>query len=218
MKTTLIACRMLEDELKYVLKKTDSSMPVVWMERGYHNTPDLLRQKLQEAIDSHQDQDCLLLAYGLCGNGLEGITSAGTALVLPRFDDCINMLLCTGARRQRGLTRARSFYLTGGWTRDNEAILQKHQEHIEQYGEEMADYILETMYSGYESLSIIDTGCYELKPVQAYAEEAGRLLDLAVEKDPGSVRILEQLISGPWDNNFIVQEPGAVLVANQWDF
>ena len=210
-KQTLIACSMMEDEIHQIFDCLNCSVPVVWMDRGFHNTPQKLKEELQKQIDLLQDQDDILLAFGLCGNGTEGICSKNTRLILPKFDDCINMLLCTGTRTDRALTRADSIYLTRGWTLDSEAILQQYEKIKEQYDEEMCEIIMETMYEHYHSITVIDTGCYDTEPVLDYAHQAADLLDLEVETAPGSNHILAQLLTGQWDDNFIILEPGKTI-------
>lgn len=217
MKRVVIACSMMEDELKKVFERTGCDLPVRWLKRGYHNTPERLREALQEEIDLLQEYDEILLAYGLCGNGTAGLVSERAVLVLPKFDDCINMMLCTGERSARGMAKAGSIYLTRGWIQDEEAVLQKRQEYVEEYGEETASEILEMMYEHYEKIAVIDTGCYELGPVQEYARQAGALLHLEPVTVEGSVSILEKLLKGEWEENFIVQKPGRPLSALQWE-
>jgi len=94
---------MMEDEIHTLYEELHCNIPVVWVERGYHNTPAKLKEKLQELITEHQDKDEILLSFGLCGNGTDGIISEKATLVMPKFDDCINMLLCKGKREKRGL-------------------------------------------------------------------------------------------------------------------
>lgn len=217
MKRVVVACSMMEDELHNVYDRIGCELPVRWLERGYHNTPERLREVLQKEVDGLQDFDEILLAYGLCGNGTAGLMSERATLVLPRFDDCINLMLCTGERRTRGLAEAGSIYLTRGWTLDEEAVLQKQQEYVEVYGEETAQEILEMMYEHYERIAVIDTGSYGLKPVQEYAKRAGELLKLEPVTVAGSTAILEKLLTGQWDEDFIVQKPGRPLSAAQWE-
>ena len=217
MKSTLVACAMMEDELNYVFEKTGCSFPVIWIDRGYHNTPEKLRLKLQETIDGLQDQDEILLAFGLCGNGTEGIVSRKATLILPQFDDCINMLLCTGERTTRALTKADAIYMTRGWMYDDESIMAKNDEYIENYGEETTQDILAMMYAHYQRIAIIDTESYPMEAVEEYADKAGSLLDLSIEKVKGSTKILEQLLERDWNENFIVQPPGEPLRSVQWN-
>lgn len=211
MKKILIACSMMEDEINKVYEELNCDIPVIWVERGYHNTPEKLNEKLQELINEHQDVDKILLTFGLCGNGTEGIVSENTVLVMPRFDDCINMLLCNGQRKSRGLTETGSIYLTRGWTLDSEAILAQYDKYIEEYGEESADAILEMMYEHYEKLSVIDTESYDIAPVMEYAGKAAALLDLETQTVAGSTEMLKQLLTGQWGENFIVKKPGEAV-------
>lgn len=217
MKQILIACAMMEDEIQKVYKEINCTIPVLWVERGYHNTPEKLREKLQEMIDGLQDYDRILLSFGLCGNGTAGIVSPKAVLVLPRFDDCINMLLCVGKRTTRGLTEAGSIYLTRGWTMDKEAILAQYEAYVEQYGEEAAEGIIEMMYEHYEAISVIDTESYELAPVLDYAKRAAELLDLSTKRVQGSTKMLTCLLTEQWSVDFIVQKPGQPVQAAAWD-
>ena len=43
MKQILIACAMLEDEINKIYEETGCEMPIVWVERGFHNTPEKLK-------------------------------------------------------------------------------------------------------------------------------------------------------------------------------
>ena len=208
MSRILIACSMMENEIEKVYKETGCTIPIIWVERGYHNTPAKLKEKLQTMIDGLQDYDEILLTFGLCGNGTQGIVSPRATLVLPKFDDCINMLLCRGNRTARGLVNARSIYLTSGWIQDRDSILQQYEKYVEEYGAEMAEEILDAMYEHYEKISVLDTGSYDLAPVQEYAGKAAQLLNLSTETVPGSTEMLKNLITGQWDVNMIVQKPG----------
>lgn len=211
MKKILIACSMMEDEIKKVCEEINCDIPIIWVERGYHNTPAKLKEKLQELIEEHQDKDEILLSFGLCGNGTDGIISEKATLVMPKFDDCINMLLCKGKRESRGLTETGSIYITRGWTLDSEAILAQHDKYVEEYGEDSAEAILEMMYEHYETISVIDTQSYDTAPVIAYAEKAGELLDLEAQTVEGSTEVLKQLLTGQWEENFIVKKPGEAV-------
>lgn len=217
-KRTLIACAMMQDELNRLIEELHPDISMIWMDRGFHNTPEKLKKELQSQIDSLQDQDEILLSFGLCGNGTDGICSQNTKLILPKFDDCVNMMLCTAKRTSRGLTRPDSIYLTSGWIQDSESILQQYEHLKEKYDEETCDVIFEMMYEHYTAISVIDTGCYDLDPVLKYAKQAADLLDLDVDTVPGSNQILRQLLTGEWNDNFIVLSPGETLSFENFEF
>ena len=218
MQRILIACSMLEDEIKKVYKEIECNIPVIWVDRGFHNTPEKLNGELQKIIDEHQDCDEILLTFGLCGNGTEGIVSKNTMLVMPRFDDCINMLLCKGKRESRGLTKADSIYITRGWTLDSESILSQYDKYVEDYGEESAEGIIKMMYEHYKTITVIDTDSYEKAPVMEYANQAARLLGLSSQMTEGSTKVLRDLLLGNWEEHFIVQKPGCSVTQTLFYF
>ena len=216
-KRTLISCAMLADEVNHILKQTGINLPVIWVERGLHNTPKKLNQLLQHYIDTLQDQDEILLTFGLCGNGTAGLISKHTILRIPRFDDCINQLLCRQPRTERKQTEIDSIYLTRGWTLDKEAILQQYRLLSEQYDPEMRDMILRTMYNGYHTLSVIDTGSFDLKSVEQYADEAAACLNFTRNTVPGNISVLEHLICGTEDPNILTLAPGEPITASLFE-
>jgi hypothetical protein len=217
MKRAIIACAMIENELKKVYKKTGCSLPILWMERGYHNNPINLKQNLQQAIDELQDMDDILLVFGLCGNATNGIVSRKARLIIPKFDDCINMLLYNGIRKKRAYTEPRSIYITKGWTLDSESIVAQYDNNLDTYGKEVADDIMAMMYEHYEKITIIDTNSYKMEEVLKYAHKAANLLELSIDQTKGSTIIIEKLLSGQWDENFIVQSPGQPLNTMHWE-
>ena len=210
-KRILIACSMMEDEIKAAMAQTGVEIPVVWMRRALHNSPKDMTGVIQGEIDKLQDYDEILLAYGLCGRGTEGLVSARTRLVIPRFDDCINILLCSGKREKRALAEKGCIYLTRGWTIDGEGIAGQCRRLKREYDSSMYETIIDSIYGGYHSLSVIDTGCYDTGPVIEYAREAAELINAGVKMTDGSARILKGLLSGDRDENYIVLEPGERL-------
>lgn len=218
MKRTIIACAMLEDEINAVYEKSGCTYPIVWLERGYHNIPENLRTKLQETIDSLQDQDELLLCYGLCGNGTAGITSKKARLILPKFDDCLNMILCDGNRSCRGLVQPGTMYLTKGWTKDTDGILQQYEKLLEEYDEETRDDIIEMMYAHYNSVTVIDTGCYPMEETMEYAKKTCELMDFELKTTEGFTIMIEKLLSGDWDDNFIQIESQQIIQEEHFEF
>jgi hypothetical protein len=64
---------------------------------------------------------------------------------------------------------------------------------------------------GYTRVAIIDTGTYDVVKAQVYVDTVAEFYGLPVHKIAGSLRLLEKLIRGPHDEEFIVVEPGEVL-------
>lgn len=68
-------------------------------------------------------------------------------------------------------------------------------------------------FDNYRYMDIIDTGmndCYSVDYVQA-AQENADMINASLGYVQGSVRILEKLLSGNWDEQFLVAKPGHVI-------
>ena len=111
--TKILACRTLEDEIMEILPK---NIDADFLEYGLHNTPDKLRQELQQKINESESYETLLFGYGLCSNGVVGLKTNKHTFVVPRVHDCISLLL--GSRKQYDEEFAQfpaTYYLSRGW-------------------------------------------------------------------------------------------------------
>lgn len=199
------------DEVKSVCNRLKDPVEIVWMKRSMHKRPEVLTRSLQQVIDNHQDKEAILLTYGLCGSSTLGLMSKHTKLVIPRFHDCIHQLLLDRtdtSAAENFFVMPGHYYMTRGWTLDREEFYKNSLWILSRYGPESRKEILETLYEGYTDIDVIDTGAYPVDTVVSHAEKAADLLNLKVNKIPGSTVILEKLLTGNWDDDFIVLEPG----------
>lgn len=209
MSTVILACQTIADELKKAIAVTKVDYPVVWVESGLHNYPDHLRKRIQEEINRIGNVSCIILAFGSCGNSLLGIKSNEARLVFPRVDDCITLLLGFPQRRKKLSKEMASYYLTKGWLDYERSILNEYEHCLQRYGWEKANKIMKVLLNHYKRLILIDTGAYNLD--DQYLETTRRFaqnFNLIHQVVPGSLRLLEKLLQGPWDEEFIVLEPG----------
>lgn len=207
---------------------------VSFIELGRHAQPDELRTCLQEEInatDKNEIQyDSILLLYGLCGNALNGLRAGKIPLVIPRAHDCCTILL--GSReayiKYFGDNPSTPFSSTGYMERGEYFLRtgdegmqivpgEGFEEYVEKYGEENARYIWESMHPAHSC---------EIPPVFIDVPETGglghkeRFRDEMEEKGTdisildGSLRIIENLVSGEWDeNDFLRVESGQKIQA-----
>ena len=62
--------------------------------------------------------------------------------------------------------------------------------------------------NGYHTLTVLDTGCYDLPPVEQYADTAATFLGFDRKTVPGNITTLEHLITGTQDSNILTLAPG----------
>lgn len=205
----IIACATVAEELRH-LGVDDDRLTV--LDFGLHVYPDKLREALQEEIDSTPGDRDILLGYGLCSNALTGVHSGSHRLVIPRIDDCIALFLGSRAEHLRQLKEEPgTYFLTKGWVEAADLPYHEYLRMVEKYGEEKARRVSSIMLANYTRVLLIDTGNYRMEEYREFAREMADLFGLRFEEAAGSNRLLEMLLAGDWDEEFIVAEPGIEL-------
>ncbi|MBB6217350.1 hypothetical protein HNQ80_003469 [Anaerosolibacter carboniphilus] len=208
MNSLIVACKTIGDELNMAIRETGCNYPILWIESGLHLYPDSLRKRLQEELNHLSNVDQVLLAFGFCGNSLVGLTASNYRLIFPHVDDCITLLLGSTERRKEISNEAGTYFLTKGWIDFEKNIWVEYQETVSRYGQARADRIYKTILQHYKRLGIIDTGAYELENLLESSELMAKDLKLNHEVFPGTLRYMKKLLMGPWDEEFVVIEPG----------
>ena len=211
----MIVCQTVEAEMRPLLPP-DAEFRV--LRQGLHRTPDKLRESLQQEIAT-VDADEILLGYGLCGNGVVGLSSPRARLVVPRVDDCISLLLGSFERyREEFQKEPGTYWLSSGWIDRAEADPYKeYQRCVEKYGEETARWVAREMIKGYRRTALIDTGTCPVARLRQYATNFANFFDLDYAEVEGSDQLLRELVSRERrDDQFVVVEPGQAITVDMF--
>jgi len=208
MRAVILACQTIQDELRLALKETGADYPVVYIESGLHNTPEVLHRRIQSQLDMIDNVETVLMAFGYCGNSLLGIKSASFTIVVPRVDDCIPLLLGSCEARRLISQEMGTYFATKGWLGNERNILGEYERCVSRYGEQRALRLIKTMLGHYRRFMLIDTGAYPIDSVVPRTEEFAARVGLKHAIVPGSLRLLHKLLRGQWDREFIVLKPG----------
>ena len=211
MRNIIVACKTIADELNMSMGETACSCPIHWIESGLHLYPDSLRKRLQEELDHISKVDNVLLAFGLCGNSLIGLKASNFRIIFPRVDDCITLLLGSSHRRKDISSEAGTYFLTKGWLDYEVNIWVEYQQTVKRHGKIRADRIYKTILRHYKRLGIIETGAYELDSFIERSELVAKDLELIHEVIPGTLEYIKKLLTGPWDEEFVVINPGETI-------
>ena len=231
MRLAAIACRVFTRELSAAVAKCAHPVEVSWLPQGLHDTPDLLRARINGTIDAieradaeapaRRRLDAIVLCYGLCGGGLDGVRAGRLPLVVPRADDCIGILLGSQKRYLDYLAaRAGIYWYTPGWieyadTPSRVYYDAKLRDYTARFGAENAQWLLEqenTWIGAYESGIYIAPPACPSGAFEAFAQDAARTYGWRFETVLGSAGWLEALLSGGWDaRRFAVCPPGETL-------
>ncbi|HWQ40733.1 MAG TPA: DUF1638 domain-containing protein [Desulfosporosinus sp.] len=210
MKAKLLACYTLADEIQKLLP---SDIDLELLPYALHREPQKLQFELQQRIDTDTEHDTLLFGYGLCSYGVVDLHSERHTLVIPRVHDCISILM--GAREiyNREFVKCPgTIYLSKGWIDQGAEPLAEFKRYSESYGEESSQWMIDTQYSNYQRVVFIDTGVGNSEELAKYSSEVAKYIKVDYQERQGSLRLLEKLIQGDWDEEFVVIPPGRMVM------
>ncbi|PKQ28272.1 MAG: hypothetical protein CVT63_03680 [Candidatus Anoxymicrobium japonicum] len=208
----IVSCAVVAEVLERLGASRDE-MSV--LDLGLHVESGELRESLQAEISSAGGD--VILGYGLCSNAAIGLVNPSGRLAVPRVDDCISLFLGSQAERLRRLrSEPGTYFLTKGWIEASGQPFGQREELVEKYGEKRAERIIKAALKNYTTLAFIDTGEHRIEEYRRLAEEVASALDLRYEELHGSSRLLEKLLAGVWDEEFVVVEPGETIEQNRF--
>lgn len=221
---TVIACKVLEDMLEALLPKNLATQ-VTFMDYGLHRSPRQMTRELQDALNATQEPSLVLLGYGLCGNGLNGIEAGKHTLLVPRVDDCIALLLGSHQAYVREFeTEPGTYYLSKGWLESGSHPLKEYKEYREKYGLKEAAWIMDQQYRNYKRLALVTHSRPEMeqyrtqaKTVAQYCEQWGMRYEEILGSDGYVRRMVEVALSiDRADDDFVVIPPGGNIRQEQF--
>ena len=220
----VIACKVFKDLIERHIP-AELSHRVAYLDYGLHRVPVNLNQSLQETMDTIEQPSLILLGYGLCGNGLNGIRAGKHVLLVPRTDDCIAILLGSYTEYIHQFSKIPgTIYLSKGWLESGSNPLQEYQEYVSKYGEETAIWLMDQQYQHYERLVFVAHNQQDLE------EYRTRVLDVAqfckrwnmrYEEILGSEDYIRLLVETALDKNFVSDDfvlvkPGGEIHQDQF--
>ena len=181
---------------------------------------------LQKELDALEEPSLVLIGYGLCGNGLEGLEARRHTLVIPRADDCITILLGSHqayARAQQ--EHPGTYYLTRGWLEAGGHPLAEYQALVERFDRESADHVIDTLFGGYTRLCLLASTEADLAAGRAEAREIAEFCSkrwgMSYQERIGSDALLRGLLNAPQamdalGEDFVVVPPGGTVKAQMF--
>ncbi len=217
----VITCAVLEIEFNQLAKGLDHVVRVEVLEQGLHLDPDKLRRELQAAIDRVEDgtdAEAIVLGYGICSRGSEGVRTRRCKLVIARAHDCITHLLGSKERYARYVAEhPGTYWYSPGWNRyavppGKERYDKLYKEYCEKHGEDNAQFLMETeqhWFKSYDRATYVDIGVGATPEDIAYTQQCAAWLGWEFDRQCGDPGLLRAMLAGDWDNErFIVLKPG----------
>lgn len=206
---------MLENELKRAMDETGCTYPVVLLPRTLHSTPSILNMKINEELSQLPDYvDRVLFAFGYCGGAFVGLESNNRELIMPLVSDCIDIWLNQSDGSHR---RIDTMYFTPKWTKDQKFIGKEFLLMIDKYGLVKATQLYRRYLKNYKNLNFLNTQSSDSEETESAIEmvrELSQSLDLGFLCQQGSISLLKKLLTGPWDDSFLIIPPKTTFSLN----
>ena len=231
MRLKFIICKVMQKEAYLCASRTKNIIDIVSMPQGLHNTPDILRSEVQKALQKTTDEsdrpyDAALLGYGLCSNGIVGL-SADIPIIIPRGHDCITLLLGSKEKYKQYFDSHRGVYwYSPGWIESGTMPSQKRcedqlAEYIQKYGPDNADYLMQTEQTWmkeYQWATYVDWDLPGNDDYKKFTKEAAQYLQWNYDEIKGESSLMQQLLDGRWDpDKFLTVPPGQKIVEDLTD-
>lgn len=238
MKLKLISCEVFFREMCATVARSPNQVDVEFLPKGLHDIGQAgMSARMQQAVDKVDETqyEAIILGYGLCNNGLAGLTARGIPLVLPRGHDCITMFLGSKERYLDYFNNHPGVYFkTSGWIERGEAtgelsqmsiqrmagLDKSYDELVEKYGEDNAQYLYDQLYGykNYGQITFIEMG---IEPDDRFEQSAMKTAEekgWKFKKERGDMRLIEKLVNGDWNGEeFLVVQPGQRIVVDYSD-
>ena len=223
-----IACSVLKREAYYCAAKSRNMVEVCLLEQGLHNTPDKLREEISKALTQTCDVqgnkfDAIILGYGLCSNGIVGL-SCELPLIVPRAHDCITLLLGSKEKYKEYFDSHRGVYwYSCGWIESTpmpgkERVEQTRAEYAEKYGEDNADYLMDmeqNWMKEYQWATFVDWDFDVCDKYAEYTKQCAEFMGWKFDRITGSSSLMQKIVDGDWLNeDFLTLQPGEQIAEN----
>jgi len=230
-----VGCEIIYREACLLAARCPHMVDLEFLGKGLHDLPtEEMVARVQAAVDAAgDDYDAVLLGYARCNDGTVGVKAGPVPVVIPRAHDCITFFFGSRAAYQEYFdARPGTYYRTTGWLERGGGaeggpdggkgvmgqlgLNQSFQELVAKYGRENAEFIIQATAGGlvhYDNLCYLEMGVCDEAPFVRSAREEAERRGWAFDHRQGDLSLLERLFLGPWDENFVVVQPGQRLVA-----
>ncbi|MBL7107270.1 MAG: DUF1638 domain-containing protein [Phycisphaerae bacterium] len=221
-----IVCGVMQKEAYLCAARSKNIVDVILLEQGLHNEPDRLRSELQKTLEvtcdiKGREYDTILLGYGLCSNGIVGLSSK-LPVIVPRGHDCITLLLGSAKCYKEYFDSHRGVYwYSTGWIETNtqpgkQRYQRTLQEYRDKYGDDNAEYLMELEQSWmkeYQRATYIDWSFANSENQKDYTKKCAEFMGWNYDCVEGNSGLMQRLVDGDWnEDEYLIVQPGETIV------
>ncbi|MDR2459374.1 MAG: DUF1638 domain-containing protein [Deltaproteobacteria bacterium] len=215
-KIGVVACDVIKNEIINACKGVD--IPMVFLDYGLHRTPQKMPECINESVHDLNNIgiDSVILGYGLCSNGVVGVSSIGN-IIIPRCHDCISLLLGSPERYMKLFTELPgTYFLTDGWIRNGgDPISTIEQRYIPRLGEKKAWKGMRMELANYKKICFVNNGIGDIEMLRERSKENAKAFGFEYIEVEGDLSYFKRLMFGPREmREFVLLGPGEEIKDN----
>ncbi|MFA6185851.1 MAG: DUF1638 domain-containing protein [Phycisphaerae bacterium] len=224
-KSYIIACGVLKPEMQKTAQKLGIEADFKFLESTLHDTPEKLKIELQQAIDavSPEQYDRIILGYGICGQGTDGITAGKLPLIIPQMHDCISLFLGSAAIYKEQFEKCPgTYYFTTGWLDKGSGpddlrrwLMQSSPGHSEQEITTLIEEFFSGWQKNYTRAVFVNTGSERADECRKLAQATAEKYGWKYEEMAGSTKFFEKLLlAEKTDDEILIVPSGFKIIFN----
>lgn len=206
----MLACKVFAPELDFL---GIGPGRLTLLDQGLHDHPQELHLQVSQALARLEEDpavQCVVLLYGYCGGGLEGLRARRVSLVVPLMHDCIPLLL-DRTPPPPDLSTSGSFYLSAGWVDHGQTPYTEFFHTCERYDSETALWVSKEVLKNYRDVALINLPGVSQARHRAYARAMAQLFGLGYREVPGGLTWLRRLLALTPGKGVLIVPPGRPL-------
>lgn len=111
-----------------------------------------------------------------------------------------------------------TYYLTRGLIdRQVDPLGQFHQGG-KKFGWDKCLKLMKRAMRGYRQFALVDVGHHETEEDWAYTQKSGRLFEVESVRIQGSLALVEKMVSGRWDADFLILNKGEPITREMFGY
>lgn len=216
-KEKIIACEVFKEEFLKGLKMPSENC--IFLPQELHRTPELLKNELQKQIDlldQQGDLDCIYLGYGLCGNGVVGVKSIRSKIIIPNSMDCISVLMGFQCSTNCKVVRTTSYFFSSGWIAFGSDAWKEYQRCLKLFDHDTSYWCSKEMIKHYETFILINNGMASYFEDKAYVQKISKFFGVSYHEVLGTLDWLASMFEDEDSKFKIIVKPGISIRSNMF--
>lgn len=224
-KIYIIACGVLKPDLQKAAQKLGIDVEFKFLDALLHDTPEKLKIELQQAINAVEPEqyDRIIIGYGICGQGSDGIIADKLPLIIPQVHDCISLFLGSAAAYKEQFEKCPgTYYFTAGWLDKNSGpddlrrwIAKSWPGHTEQEITKLIEEFFSGWQKNYSRAVFISTDSERTDEARKLAQTEAEQYGWKYEELAGNTKFFEKLlVAEKTDDEILLVPAGFKIVFN----